>query len=57
MMRAVPVASCGGHAGGSLEATAALMEALEIIAAGAVDEEDEGLGALGDEVEGAGVGG
>ena len=33
------------------------MEALEIVAGRAVDEEDEGLRALGDEVESAGVGG
>src|ERR1700757_933855 len=52
-MSAVPVACGGGHARSGLEAAAFLMEALEIIACGAVDEEDEGLRTFGDEVESA----
>ena len=46
LMRSVPMARCGGHARDGLQASAALMQALEIVAAGAVDEQDEGLRAL-----------
>jgi len=52
-MSAVPVACGGGHACSGLEAATFLMEALEIIACGAVDEEDEGLRTFGNEVESA----
>ena len=56
-MSAVPVARGGGHPCSGLEAAAFLMEALEIIARGAVDEEDEGQRTFGDEVESAVIGG
>src|ERR1700723_2599729 len=56
-MSAVPVARGGGHTGGGLVAAAAPLEAPGIVARGTVDEEDEGLRALGDVVESAGVGG
>ena len=57
LMSAVPVARCGGHAGDGLEAAAELVQALEIVTGGAVDEEDVGLRALGDVVEHAFIGG
>src|SRR5580693_7378515 len=56
-MSAVPVACGGGHTGYGLEAAPALMQSLEIVASGTVDEEYVGLRALGNEVESAGVGG
>src|SRR5580692_1867852 len=56
-MGAVPVAGGGGHACGDLVAVAFLVEALKVVSGGAVDEKDEGLGALRDEVEGAVVDG
>ena len=56
LMSAVPVARCGDHLTFGLQAASVLMEALEIIAGRAVDQEDVGLRALGDEVEGAVVG-
>ena len=56
-MSAVPVASCGGHARDSLQAASDLVEALEIIAGRAVDQEDVSLRALRDVVEDAFIGG
>ena len=47
----MPVTRGSGHAGGGLVAASFLMEALEIVAGGTVDEEDEGLVALRNEVE------
>jgi len=46
LMRSVPMARRGGHARDGLQASAALMQALEIVAARAVNEEDEGLRTL-----------
>jgi len=57
LMSAMPVARCSGHAGDSLQAASDLVEALEIVAGGAVDEKDVGLRALRDVVEDAFVGG
>jgi hypothetical protein len=47
----------GDHLGCGLQAAAALMETLEVVAGRAVDEENVGLRAVGDEVESAVVGG
>jgi hypothetical protein len=57
LMSAVPMAGSGGHTGYGLEAPAALVEALEIVASGTVDEKNKRLRALGDVIESAGVGG
>src|SRR5260370_39508201 len=54
-MRSVPMARRGGHARDSLQASAAMMQALEIVAAGGVDEQDEGLRALWRVIEHAAV--
>src|ERR1700676_73559 len=56
-MSAVPVARCGDHLDNGLQAAAVLMEALEIVSGGAVHEQDVGLHAVRDEVEGAVIGG
>lgn len=56
-MRAVPMACGGGHAGESLESTAALVRALKVVAGGTIDEQHEWLRALRDVVQNAFVGG
>ena len=46
LMSAMPVARCGDHLSDGLEAATALVETLEIISGGAVDEEDVGAACL-----------
>src|ERR1700676_2072598 len=56
-MNAVPVTRCGDHLDNGLQAATVLVEALEIVAGRAVDEEDIGLRAVGYEVQSAVIGG
>src|SRR4029077_15407959 len=57
LMSAVPVSRRGDHVDGGLQTATALVETLEIIAGGTVDEQHVGLRAFRDEVERAVIGG